>query len=88
MKKEAKRVDWSAKYNALPMSVRTITAAINTQARIQHLEMEKRRLLLNYKRSKAEIDDHIKGCMDGLSRMEFEYQNEDPGTKAVVPDGS
>ena len=60
---------WTEKFNALPREVREIGAAMECKTRIQHLEMEKARLLKRYRQSVMEIDDHIEGCLLSLQAM-------------------
>lgn len=67
-------VNWSGKFNALPIEVRTIGAALSSQQRIQHLNFEKARLKRRYRESLAEINLHIKNCEEHLARLEKEVQ--------------
>ncbi|MCP3961345.1 MAG: hypothetical protein GY719_26150 [bacterium] len=62
--------DWSAEFNALPLEVRTVGAALEFRTRIQHLKMEKRRLKKRYRQSCREIDDHIRNCERALRDLE------------------
>ena len=55
---------WSDKFNALPMDVRTIAAAVSNRQMINSLKREKGRLKKRYQSSVKEIDDHIKNCED------------------------
>lgn len=67
-------IDWSAEFNALPYNVRRIGAAMEAKTRIQHLIIEKNRLIKRHKQSLAEINDHIKNCERGLERLERELK--------------
>lgn len=58
--------NWSIKYNALPQETRKIAGVINTETRIQQLEMEKDRLKRSYKRNLQEINSHIKSLIGDL----------------------
>jgi len=60
---------WSDKFNKLPDDVRHIGAAREAELRIQHLELEKERLIKRHRQSLREINDHIKNCKQWLARM-------------------
>ncbi len=62
---------WVEKFNALPKEVRTIGAALEAKTRIQHLNLEKRRLKSNYQKSCREIDQHI---ASGVERLDDRHK--------------
>lgn len=75
MKSEPGR-DWSAEFNALPPEVRLIGAAMEARLRIQHLQLEKKRLEKRHRESVSEINRHIKNCEDWLQRLEVSVPRE------------
>lgn len=61
--------DWSSEYNALPIETRKIASVLNTQTRIQHLEMEKSRLKKSYQHNLREINLHIKNLKEYIEKQ-------------------
>ena len=51
---------WTEKWNALPYEIRHIGSMVESQMRINQLEMEKNRLKRAYQRSVREANAHIK----------------------------
>jgi hypothetical protein len=54
-------------FNSLPYEVRSQLTALETATRIQHLEMEKKRLKENYNKHLAEINSHLKNLIKTLN---------------------
>jgi hypothetical protein len=61
---------WSDKFNALPMDIRTIACAVNNQARLRELKMERSRAVSVHKKHLKEIDDRI-GYSERWQEKEF-----------------
>lgn len=62
VKADCSDAEWSARFNALPESIRTIGVAMELRTRIQQLAMEKRRLKAHYQRAVSEVEEHMKNC--------------------------
>jgi len=59
-------------FNGMPLKVRKIFAAQESELRIQHLNFEKDRLKKRYRQSLAEINQHIANCEKSLAQLKGE----------------
>ena len=72
MNKELKK-NWEKEFNQLSIEYRKIGVAHELAVRIQHLNIEKRRLKKRHTQSLKEINEYIKNCERELAKRENEY---------------
>jgi hypothetical protein len=71
------RTFFADRYNSKPLSERKELAAHEMICRLQHLEIEKSRLKMNYDKSVRDINEHKKNIQQSLKKRFVEASTEE-----------